>query len=81
MLKSAFVCRQERLTAARKILGMALGIAPKDKTFQAYIDLELQLGNVDRCRVLYEKWLEWGPAACNGWIKFAGQGNIGCVGG
>lgn len=28
---------------------MAIGMAPKDKTFKAYIELELQLGNIDRC--------------------------------
>lgn len=32
-----------------QILGMAIGMAPKDKTFKAYIELELQLGNIDRC--------------------------------
>ncbi|GFH16470.1 uncharacterized protein HaLaN_12894, partial [Haematococcus lacustris] len=46
-------------------------MAPKDRTFKAYIELELQLGNVDRCRVLYEKYLEWAPANCHAWIKFA----------
>ena len=44
-----FEIRQLRLDAARQILGMAVGSCPKDKLFKAYIDLELQLGNVDRC--------------------------------
>lgn len=44
-----FEIRQQRLDAARQILGMAIGSCPKDKLFKAYIDLELQLGNVDRC--------------------------------
>ena len=44
-----FEIRQQRLDAARQILGMAVGSCPKDKLFKAYIDLELQLGNVDRC--------------------------------
>jgi crooked neck len=46
-----FEIRQQRLDAARQILGMAVGSCPKDKLFRAYIDLELQLGNVDRCGV------------------------------
>jgi len=34
--------------AARRILGMALGMAPKNKTFKSYIEMELALGHVDR---------------------------------
>lgn len=71
VLAAKLEVRQKRLDAARKILGMALGIAPKDKTFKAYIELELQLGNIDRCRKLYEKYLEWNAANCHAWTKFA----------
>ncbi|KAJ9514841.1 hypothetical protein QJQ45_028615, partial [Haematococcus lacustris] len=71
VLAAKLEVRAKRLDAARKILGMAIGMAPKDRTFKAYIELELQLGNVDRCRVLYEKYLEWAPANCHAWIKFA----------
>ena len=55
----------------RKILGMAIGVAPKEKIFKAYIEIELQLGNIDRCRTLYEKYLEWAPQSCQAWCKFA----------
>lgn len=48
VLAAKLEVRARRLDAARRILGMALGVAPKDKTFKAYIELELQLGNVDR---------------------------------
>lgn len=41
------------------------------KVFDFYIDLEMQLGNVDRCRQLYERFLEWAPHNCSAWIKFA----------
>jgi crooked neck len=47
------------LGAARRLLGTALGLAPKPKLFAFYIDLELQLGAVERCRTLYQKFLEW----------------------
>jgi len=40
--------RAKRVDAARRILGMAVGMAPKDKTFKSYIDMELALGHVDR---------------------------------
>ena len=47
IMAATFEIRQKRLDAARKILGMAIGLAPKDKIFKAYIDVEMQLGNVD----------------------------------
>ena len=43
--------RQKRLKAARTILGMAIGKAPKPKLFKFYIDLETQLLQV--CTVLH----------------------------
>ena len=51
LLAAQLEVRQLRLDAARKILGMALGMCPKHKIFKAYIDLELQLGHVERCRM------------------------------
>jgi len=64
--------RQKDITAARKILGQAIGRCPsKNKIFRAYIQLELQLGNVERCRTLYEKYLEYAPHNCQVWQKYA----------
>lgn len=71
LMAAQFEVRQLRLDAARKILGMALGLCPKDKIFTSYIALELQLGNFDRCRKLYEKYLEWRPENCRAWCRFA----------
>ena len=42
--------RQLRLDKARTILGMALGMCPKHKLLKSYIEIELQLGNIERCR-------------------------------
>jgi crooked neck len=50
---------------------LRLGAAPKDKIFSSYVQLELQLGNLDRCRTIYERWLQWSPSSCNAWVKFA----------
>jgi crooked neck len=66
-----FEIRQKNLKAARVIFGNAIGMAPKDKLFQAYIQLEMQLGSFDRCRTLYGKYLECQPANCTAWTKFA----------
>lgn len=46
--------RQLHLDKARTILGTALGMCPKHKVFKAYIEIELQLGNIERCR----KWVQ-----------------------
>uniref|UniRef100_A0A8C5MY13 Crooked neck pre-mRNA splicing factor 1 n=1 Tax=Leptobrachium leishanense TaxID=445787 RepID=A0A8C5MY13_9ANUR len=51
--------------------GMSIGKCPKIKLFKGYIELELQLREFDRCRKLYEKFLEFAPENCTTWIKFA----------
>jgi len=63
--------RQLQLPAARKMLGVALGKCPKPKLFREYIQMELQLGEVSRCRELYQRWLQWAPSNCSAWIAFA----------
>ena len=50
---------------------MAIGKCPKDKLFRAYIDLEIQLREFERCRILYQKFLEYNPENCMTWIKFS----------
>ena len=59
------------LGAFRRTMGRAIGLAPKRKVFKAYIDIEMQLGQVDRCRTLFGKRLEWAPGDCGAWIDFA----------
>ncbi|KAK2729911.1 pre-mRNA-splicing factor clf1 [Colletotrichum kahawae] len=71
LLKAHFEIRQGELTSARKTLGQGIGLCPKDKLFQGYIELELKLFEFLRCRTLYEKHIEWNPANCQTWIKFA----------
>ena len=38
---------------------------------RSYIELELQLGEIDRVRTLYQKCLQWAPANCGAWCKYA----------
>ncbi|XP_074646066.1 crooked neck-like protein 1 [Tubulanus polymorphus] len=66
-----FELRQHELTTARKALGAAIGKCPTNKLFRGYIDIEIQLREFDRCRILYEKFLEFGPENCTTWMKFA----------
>ena len=65
-----FEVRQKDLVAARKTLGTAIGKCPKPKLFKSYIELELQLREFDRCRKLYEKYLEFNVANSSAWIKY-----------
>lgn len=58
LLFARFEIRRLRLPEARKILGAAIGLCPKPKLFQGYIDLEVELREFDRVRTLYEKYLE-----------------------
>jgi len=71
IMKAQFEVRQMQLQAARKTLGQAIGMCPKDKLFKGYIELEKQLFEFLRCRTLYEKHIEWNPSNCQAWIKFA----------
>jgi crooked neck len=41
VMAANFEIRQKRLDAARKILGLAIGLAPKDKIFKTYIEVGL----------------------------------------
>ncbi|GAB4857493.1 Crooked neck-like protein 1 [Ancistrocladus abbreviatus] len=48
LMVAQFAIRQLNLKGACQILGNAIGRAPKDKIFKKYIEIELQLGNIDR---------------------------------
>lgn len=62
------------LANARKILGRSIGqsstLKPKKKLFKFYIELEQKLGEWDRVRKLYEKWLE---------ISLVGENNLSTI--
>ncbi|CAH0001014.1 unnamed protein product [Clonostachys byssicola] len=71
VLAAQFEIRQANLAAARKLLGRAIGMCPKDRLFNGYIELERKLFEFVRCRTLYEKHIEYNAANCQTWIKFA----------
>lgn len=70
LLKAQFEIRQLNLTAARKTLGTAIGMCPKDKLFKGYIELETKLHELGRCRTLYEKHIEFNPGNAQTWIRW-----------
>lgn len=71
IMYARFELRQKDLKAVRRILGHAIGMAPKPKIFQEYIKIEILLGEMDRVRKLYEKYLEYNPANCQAWRQYA----------
>ncbi|XP_040016933.2 crooked neck-like protein 1 [Gasterosteus aculeatus] len=71
LLYAQFEIRQKNLQGSRRVMGTAIGKCPKNKLLKGYIELELQLREFDRCRKLYEKYLEFSPENCTTWIKFS----------
>ncbi|KAJ3121972.1 Crooked neck-like protein 1 [Nowakowskiella sp. JEL0407] len=66
-----FHIRRMDVNSARKLLGQALGICPTENLYKGYIELETQLREFDRVRILYEKYLQWNAANCHAWIMYA----------
>ena len=71
IMYSEFEIRRGDLTAARKILGVSLGLCPKPKLFKYYIDLETKLREFDRLRKIYERYIEFSPDKLQIWLDFA----------
>ena len=63
--------RLKNLDRARKVMGMAIGKYPRPKIFRAYIKFEMHLGNVDRVRKLFEKYIECFNESVVPYLKFA----------
>ncbi|KAF0755449.1 hypothetical protein AaE_004967 [Aphanomyces astaci] len=71
VLYAKFLIRQRDVMGARRVLGEALGRCATTKLFRSYIALELMMGEVERCRTLYEKWLVFAPHNCVAWKQYA----------
>ncbi|UIZ22335.1 hypothetical protein KXD40_005355 [Peronospora effusa] len=71
ILYAKFLIRQRDVQSARMTLGEALGRCPKKKLFARYIELELMMGEIDRCRKIYMRFLEFDPQNCDSWQKYA----------
>ncbi|KAF7456465.1 putative crooked neck family 1 protein isoform 2 [Cryptosporidium felis] len=67
---SDYLVRSGDIFSARRILGIGLGRAPCKNLFDQYIDLEFKLGNFDRCRVLFIKYIEFDPISSKTWVQF-----------
>jgi crooked neck len=65
-----FEVRQLQLDKARMIFGRAIAECQKERIFLDYADLEMRLGNIDRCRKIYGKFLEAHPHNPKAWNVF-----------
>merc|ERR1712096_322211 len=59
------------MTGARKLLGRAIGMCPKRKIFQRYVEIEFFSGNIERCRIICEKFITFRPRSVETWTKYA----------
>jgi crooked neck len=66
-----FEIRQLNLDKARKVFGVGLGKLGSPKLYESYIEMEMQLGEIERCRTLYEKYIQRHPNYPSAWAKFA----------
>ena len=66
-----FSLRCNDLEKARKIYGRAIGLNPKEKIFKAYIEMEEHLCQLDRVRMIYEKYCEKFSNLPAPWINYA----------
>ena len=71
LLYAHFCVRCKDLSAARKALGTALGEVGKDSLYVAYLEMEMSLGEVERCRRLFDRWLLQRSVAADVWVKYA----------
>ena len=53
-----FLVRQKELVKARQVFGNSIGRCPRPKVFKAYAELEMQLGEIERCRKIFEKQVD-----------------------
>ncbi|KAG7714846.1 hypothetical protein KL949_002490 [Ogataea haglerorum] len=66
-----FEVRHGQLAAARKVLGRSIGLCGDVKAMKYYIELETQLREFDRVRMVYTKLVELHPRDSSNWIDFA----------
>ncbi|KAL1746763.1 hypothetical protein HDZ31DRAFT_33503 [Schizophyllum fasciatum] len=71
LMFAKFEIRRLNLPQARKILGTAIGMCPKEALFKGYIELEKDLREFDNVRKLFEKSIEYDPSNSAAWIKYA----------
>ncbi|EDO08038.1 tetratricopeptide repeat (TPR) domain containing protein [Babesia bovis T2Bo] len=70
ILLAELYLRQGDLDSMRKTFGLGLGQCKKPKLFETYAQIELKLGNLDRCRHIHAKYIETWPFKPESWLSF-----------
>ena len=71
ILYAQFQVRQKDIRQARLVFGNSIGKCPRTKVLKAYADLEMQLGEVQRCRTIYEKQVDIFQSDSEAWVMYA----------
>ncbi|EAN32759.1 Suppressor of forked protein (Suf) family protein [Theileria parva strain Muguga] len=67
---SQLYLRMGDLKKMRSVMGNAIGLCKKEKIFETYSDIELKLGNIDRCRIIFTKYVEIYPYNYKSWLAY-----------
>jgi crooked neck len=70
ILATNFYLRQKNIDKVRKLFGISMGICPRKKIIDSYINLELQLGNNDRVKKIFQNYIQKFPNDENIWFNF-----------
>ena len=70
ILATNFYIRQKNIDKARKLFGISMGMCPKKKVIDSYINIELQLGNNDRVKKIFQSYIQKFPNDENIWFNF-----------
>ena len=70
ILATNFYIRQKNLDKVRKLFGISMGICPRKKIINSYINLELQLGNNDRVKKIFQNFIQKFPGDSEIWTNF-----------
>lgn len=71
LLAAKLQIRMGNIDRARDIMNKSLKRCPKRRLFRGYIDLEIQLRDFNKCRQLYQRFIERAPDDSSVWIEFA----------
>lgn len=66
-----FEIRQNNVQTAKLALGHAIGTCPRAAIFDAYIEIEILLGEKENVRKLFKQYITMIPNDIRGWVKYA----------
>ena len=70
ILATNFYIRQKNIERVRKLFGISMGLCPRKKIIDSYINIELQLGNNDRVKKIFQNYIQKFPNDENIWFNF-----------